>query len=98
MSRITLLYARVSETLDSGRSEDAWMWEPFLWLALIVAAWRGLTHRRSGSSAFGPLTSVGDAPSDAEPILRPRLDDNGLATYSMVVPVGPAERAGGAPR
>jgi hypothetical protein len=70
------------------------MWEPFLWLALIVGGWRWLTRRRSGSSAFGPLTSVGDAPSDAEPLIRPRLDDNGLATYSMVVPVDQAEPAG----
>lgn len=62
------------------------MWEPFLWLALIVAAWRGLTRRRSRSSAFGPLASVGDAPSDAAPVIRPRLDDNGLATYSLVIP------------
>jgi hypothetical protein len=62
------------------------MWEPFLWLALIVAAWRWVRRRRSGSNAFGPLASVGDAPSDAEPLIRPRLDDNGLATYSMVVP------------
>lgn len=70
------------------------MWEPFLWLALIVAAWRWLTRRQSGSGAFGPLESVGDAPSEAEPLIRPRLDDNGLATYSMVVPVDQAEPTG----
>lgn len=62
------------------------MWEPFLWLALIVGAWRWATRRRSSSNAFGPLASVGDAPPGAEPVIRPRLDDNGLATYSMVVP------------
>lgn len=62
------------------------MWEPFLWLALIVAAWRWLTRRRSRTSAFGPGPSVGNAPPDAEPVIRPRLDDNGLATYSMVIP------------
>jgi hypothetical protein len=62
------------------------MWEPFLWLALIVAAWRWVTRRRSDSNAFGPVASVGDAPPDAEPLIRPRLDDNGLGTYSMVVP------------
>jgi hypothetical protein len=69
------------------------MWEPFLWLALIVGAWRLVTRRRSGRNAFGPLASVGDAPSDAEPMNRPRLDDNGLATYTMVVPVDHAEPA-----
>lgn len=61
------------------------MWEPFLWLALIVAAWRWLT-RRPSTNVTGPLADVGDAPSDAEPVMRPRLDDNGLATYSVVVP------------
>jgi hypothetical protein len=69
------------------------MWEPFLWLALIVAAWRWLTRRQSGNGALGPLTSVDDAPSDAEPMIRPRLDDNGLVTYSMVIPVGQEEPA-----
>lgn len=69
------------------------MWEPFLWLALVVAAWRGLTRPRSNSSAFGPLASVGDAPADAKPVFRPRLDDNGLATYTMVFPVDQPEAA-----
>jgi hypothetical protein len=61
------------------------MWEPVLWLALIVAAWRWMT-RRPSTNVLGPLANVGDAPSDAEPVIRPRLDDNGLATYSVVVP------------
>jgi hypothetical protein len=66
------------------------MWEPFLWLALLVAAWRWLTRRRIARSTAGPLPQVGDAPSNAEPIMQPRFDDNGLATYSMVIPADPA--------
>jgi hypothetical protein len=62
------------------------MWEPFLWLALLVAGWRWLTRRRAGGSPTEPLLNVADAPSDAEPLIQPRLDDNGLVTYSMVVP------------
>jgi hypothetical protein len=44
------------------------MWEPILWLALLVAAWRWL-------------------------LVRPGLDDNGLGTYTMVIP-RESERAG----
>ncbi len=62
------------------------MWEPFLWLALLVAGWRLISRRRGGSSNVGPLTDVGDAPSGAQPMTQLRLDDNGLATYSMVTP------------
>lgn len=63
------------------------MWEPFLWLALAVAAWRWVARdRRQGQGFAGPLPDVGDAPADAEPMIRPRLDDNGLATYTMVIP------------
>lgn len=62
------------------------MWEPFLWLALLVAAWRWLTRRPVARRPSGPLPDVGNAPLDAEPVVRPRLDDNGLATYSMVIP------------
>lgn len=62
------------------------MWEPFLWLALLVAGYRRLTQRRAGSRTTGPLTNVGDAPPSAQPVTQPRFDDNGLATYSMVLP------------
>ncbi len=62
------------------------MWEPFLWLALLVAGWRWLTRRRTDRTPAGPLLDVADAPSDAEPMIQPRLEDNGLATYSMFVP------------
>jgi hypothetical protein len=62
------------------------MWEPFLWLALLVAALRWLRHPTAGAWASGNLPDVPDAPGDAEPLIRPRLDDNGLATYTMVVP------------
>lgn len=61
------------------------MWEPFLWIALVVTAWRWLTHGRSRAT-LGSLPNVGDAPRDAEPMIRPRLDDNGLATYSLGIP------------
>lgn len=74
------------------------MWEPFLWWALVVAVWRWLTRRRSGVNTFGPLPDVGDAPADAEPIIRPRLDDNGLATFSMVVPAAADGHAANGPR
>jgi hypothetical protein len=62
------------------------MWQPFLLLALLVAALRWLTRRRAPAGPTEPLPDVGDAPLDAEPIIRPRLDDNGLATYTMVIP------------
>ncbi len=68
------------------------MWEPFLWLALLVAGWRWMTRRRAERSHAGPLLDVADAPPDAEPVFRPRLDDNGLATYSTFVP-DPARHA-----
>jgi hypothetical protein len=62
------------------------MWEPVLWLALLVAAWRWLRHPTTGAWTSGPLPDVPDAPADAEPVIQPRLDDNGLATYTMVIP------------
>jgi hypothetical protein len=51
----------------------------------------------AGAWASGDLPEVGDAPADAEPVIRPRLDDNGLATYTLVVPrdgEDPASRSG----
>jgi hypothetical protein len=68
------------------------VWEPFLWIALLVAAWRWLGHRRSRPT-LGPMPNVGDAPPDAEPMIRPRLDDNGLATFSFAFPDRPAPPA-----
>ena len=62
------------------------MWEPILWLALLLAAFRWLRHPTAGAWTSGPLPDVPDAPSDAEPVIQPRLDDNGLATYTMVIP------------
>ena len=62
------------------------MWEPVLWLALLVAAWRWLRQPTHTDWETGNLPDVADAPADAEPIVRPRLDDNGLATYTMVIP------------
>lgn len=69
------------------------MWEPFLWLALVVAAWRWLTRRRGRIAASGPMPDVDNAPMHAEPMLTPRLDDNGLVTYSMVLPGRPRRTA-----
>jgi hypothetical protein len=74
------------------------MWQPLLILALAVAAWRWLMRRRRDEPSTGPFPDVGDAPEDAEPILTPRLDDTGLATYSMVLPKSRTKRAGGTPR
>jgi hypothetical protein len=53
-------------------------------VALIVYAWRAL--RRTRGTWSGPIANVGDAPPDAEPIARPRLNDDGLATYSLHIP------------
>ena len=47
--------------------------------ALIVYAWRAM--RRTRGAWSGPIANVGDAPPDAEPIARPRLNDDGLGTY-----------------
>ena len=69
------------------------MREPFLWLALLVAAWRWLRRPTHTEWETGNLPDVADAAADAEPIVRPRLDDNGLATYTMVIP-SESERAG----
>lgn len=69
------------------------MVEPFLWIALVVTGWRWLRRRRS-RRPLGPIPRVGHAPPDAQPIIRPRLDDNGLATYSFRFPDGPATEAG----
>lgn len=64
------------------------MWEPFLWLALFVRGWRWLTSR-GRSRPIGPFPDIGDAPAHAEPMVATRLDDNGLATYSIVLPQRP---------
>ena len=67
----------------------AWrVWEPFLWIALAVKGWRWLTGAHS-STAQDPLPNVDDAPPDAEPVFRPSLDDNGLATFSLTPPTRP---------
>jgi hypothetical protein len=70
------------------------MWEPVLWLALLVAALRWLRGPTAGAFTSGDLPDIGDAPADAEPVFRPRLDDNGLGTYTMVVPREGEEREG----
>lgn len=62
------------------------VWEPFLWLVLIVMGVRWLARRRSRSPGSGRLPNVPDAPTDATPLIRPRLDDNGLGTYTLVIP------------
>jgi hypothetical protein len=48
---------------------------------LIVYAWRAV--RRTRGSWSGPLPDIGEAPPDAEPIVRPRLNDDGLVTFSL---------------
>jgi hypothetical protein len=69
------------------------MWEPFLWLALLVAGIRWVMRRGWLRRAAGPLPDVADAPRDAEPIVRPLLEDNGLVTYAMVFPGDPDDTA-----
>jgi hypothetical protein len=69
------------------------MWEPILWLALLVAAWRWLRQPAHVEWETGKLPDIADAPGHAEPIVRPGLDDNGLGTYTMVIP-RESERAG----
>lgn len=62
-------------------------WLPFLVLALVVMGLRRLRRERGRRRLFaGPLPDIADAPPDAQPMLTPRLDDNGLATFTMVVP------------
>jgi hypothetical protein len=60
-------------------------------VALVVAAWR-FGHRRSRSET-GAMPIVGDAPADADPIASPRLNDDGLGTYSLDRSGGSAPRA-----
>lgn len=60
------------------------MVELFLILALVKAAWR-FAHRERPLTR-GPLPEVGDAPASATAIASPRLNDDGLATYSLDLP------------
>jgi len=62
------------------------MWDltAALVVALAVAAWR--FGRRRSRSQTGAMQSVGDAPPHAEPITWPRLNDNGVGTYSLDLP------------
>lgn len=57
------------------------MWEPFLYLALAVSAWRFLRRRSRPETEW--VSTVGDAPVDAAPIAVNRLNDDGLATYHL---------------
>ena len=53
-------------------------------VALVVFAWR--VGRRRSRDGAGTLPSVSDAPPGADPITTPRLNDNGLGTYSLNLP------------
>lgn len=55
-------------------------------VALVVAVWQLFRWRPRIESRA--LPDVGDAPADAEPILAPQLDDNGLGAYSLEMPRG----------
>ena len=50
-------------------------------VAIAIAAWR--TFRRRGRSEWAPVRDVADAPSDSRPLAAPRLNDDGLGTYSL---------------
>lgn len=68
------------------------MWEPFLYLALAVSAWRFIRRRSRPETAW--VSTVGDAPDDAEPIAFNRLNDDGLATYRLDLNRGSDRHAG----
>src|SRR5690606_12383901 len=51
---------------------------------LAATAWR-LFHRRRYRDD-GPLPDVGSAPASAEPVMKWRYHDDGLAMYSLEVP------------
>jgi hypothetical protein len=55
-----------------------------LGVALVVYAWRAI--RRTRGTWSGPIPSVGEAPADAVPIARLRLQDDGLGTYRLDLP------------
>ena len=59
-----------------------------LWIAFPVALIVGvaLLARGRTTNRWGPIQSVVDAPASAEPIAPLRLNDNGLATYSLDLP------------
>jgi hypothetical protein len=64
--------------------------------ALIIYAWRAIRHTRGTWS--GPIEDVEEAPPDAEPIGRHRLNDDGLGTFRLDLsqggtdPVAPRRR------
>ncbi len=49
--------------------------------ALMIYAWRAM--RRTRGAWSGPIEDVGEAPPDAEPIGRPRLNDDGTGTFRL---------------
>jgi hypothetical protein len=59
-----------------------------LGVALIVGAVRA--WRRLRGSWSGPIPDVPNAPRDASPIGGARYNDDGLATFSVVMPRSPA--------
>lgn len=61
-----------------------WELTPALVFTVLVIA----TALRTKPRWFrtGGLPSVGDAPPSATPVAWPRLDDNGLGTYSLDLP------------
>jgi hypothetical protein len=54
--------------------------------ALVIYAWRAI--RRTRGDWSGPIADVAEAPPDAEPIGRPRLNDDGLATFRLDLSAG----------
>jgi hypothetical protein len=55
-------------------------------LVLLLAAW---LFRRRQPSSIGPMPNVGQPPEDAEPMVEPRLQDIGSATYEL--PLSPPD-------
>lgn len=53
-------------------------------IALLLVAW--LFRRRHSPSTVGTLPDVGQPPEDAEPIVEPRMQDIGFASYELPLP------------
>lgn len=62
-------------------------------VAMVVGVWQ-LLHWRPAAD-LGALPDVGDAPPDAEPIVTPHFNDNGLGAYSLELPASRFIRADG---
>ena len=56
---------------------------------LLVAAW--LFRRRRPQSTLDAMPDVGQPPADAKPMVEPRMQDIGFASYELPLPEPNAE-------